>query len=106
LLTADATVIAGVLILLTILLTVKPFEKPKGLKQKWLRWSVSAGLIGLIATFSVSAITTLDERTSQFAAGFAIAGFILLIAIIAAIVWVSVYGFKEATFTGGGGGPN
>lgn len=103
LLQADAAVIAGVLILLTILLTVKPFERPKGRKQGMLQALVAIGLTGLIALFSSSAITTFYEQTSQFAAGFAILGFFWLIGTIAAIVWVSVYRVKETTFTGAGG---
>jgi hypothetical protein len=103
LLQADAAVIAGVLILLTILLTVKPFEKPKGRKQGILQALVAIGLTGLIALFSVSAITTFYEQTPQFAAGYAILGFFWLIGTIAAIVWVSVYRVKEPTFTGAGG---
>jgi multisubunit Na+/H+ antiporter MnhB subunit len=97
LLQADATVIAGVLILLTILLTVKPYEKPKGRKQEVLRALVAIGLTGLIALFSSSAIAAFYESQIQVASNWAIFGFFWFIGVIAAIVWVSLYGVKEKT---------
>ena len=70
LLQTDATVIAGVLILLTILLTVKPFEYPRGRQQ---------------------GITPLH---------WAVAGFGWLTGAIIAITLVSLFGVKEKTETG------
>jgi hypothetical protein len=103
LLQTDAMVIAGILILLTILLTVKPFEKPKGRKQRILRWLVVLAFIGPIWLFSISAIYTFYESVLEIAHFCAVLGFVWLMAAVGAIGWVFLVGVKEKTSTGGWG---
>jgi hypothetical protein len=99
LLQTDATVIAGVLILLTIY-SLKPGKSPESRRERFTNTFVAIAIVTVIIPFSVSAILILNPTYPGNAVQLMTAGFLYLIVGIVIIVLIPRLPIKEITETG------
>ncbi|MDQ6864356.1 MAG: hypothetical protein M3044_11080 [Thermoproteota archaeon] len=97
LLQTDATVIAGVLILLTIY-SLKPRKSPESRRERALNFIVAGVLLTVIIPFSVSAMMIIYPDVEP-AAGATLGGFLYLMVGIVLIVVFSKIHIPERTET-------
>jgi hypothetical protein len=98
LLQTDATVIAGILVLLTIY-TLRPRHSPES-REKWIMDHTQTIVMGSVVPFCVSAIIILNNASPGLAVAFTTVGFIYLVVGILAIILIPRLPIQEKTETG------
>jgi peptidoglycan biosynthesis protein MviN/MurJ (putative lipid II flippase) len=99
LLQANATVIAGILILLTIY-SLKPRRSPESRREVRINQGIASVIISVIVPFCASSIMIITNQELGLAAPVAVLGFVYLIFGIIVIVLMPTIRFPEKTQTG------